>query len=811
MRIALVLSVLALIGVCLTASSRRSRRLTATPPVESAPGALAGWNVLLVSLDTVRADHLGCYGYAAGSTPNFDTLAAGGVLCRQAVAPAPLTLPSHATLLTGLDPHHHGARSNGVFRVRQDAGTLAERLKASGYRTGAVISAYVLDRQYGLNRGFDDYLDDLTEGSQPSRFGFRERRADQTNVAASRWLREHKAERFFLWVHYFDPHAPYDPPEPYRTRFAGRSYDGEIAFIDEQFGRLLGVLDEIGVRRRTLIVVVADHGESLGEHRELTHGIMIYDATVRVPMIWNAPGVLPSRFVVGAQVGLVDVAPTILDLLGLTIPSGTDGVSLVRPYVESRRVYIESLGPMFQYGWSPLVGLRSDAHKFIWAPSPELYDLVADPNELDNRIAQRRGQAEEMLASIRSRLGGDPALVRAVSSNLPMDDASRRKLEGLGYVFRTGTTQATQPALPDPKDMMDDWMLLQQAETLANRGEYARAIALLEPHLQARPGDLRSWEVLSECYQSLGQLDRALAAYRREVELAHRKVEAHVGVGSILMEMGKVAEAEAAFQQALTEDPQSSRALFGLGTVRLRQNRADEAMRLFEQAVELGRGSNTSMCWFNIGAIHHGAGRIEQARAAFEQSLKVDPANPRSARALAELLRQAGQEQQAIALLKSVVDQRPDAEACAALGQMYVQGGQVEPARKAFQKAIELRSDLPTAHLYLGVLEAGAGNAAEAERHLKRAIELAPGWAEAHFNWGVLLAINKRLPEAAEAFRKAVELQPNHAAAHNALGQALLTLNRTEAAEGHFRKALQIDPNLTAARENLNRCTTKPR
>jgi len=809
---ALILSVVALVAVSATAVWLRSRHLAAAGLIPVPPGCLKGWNVLLVSGDTTRADRLGCYGCPLASTQTMDALAASGVRFQHAVAPAPFTLPSHASLLTGLDPYHHGARTNGIFRVDDKVVTLAERLRSGGYRTGAVVSAYVLDRQYNLSQGFDDYDDDLARGEQAGTFGFRERRAELANEAAIRWLRRPKDRPFFLWLHYFDPHAPYRPPEPYRTTIADRPYDGEIAYVDDQFGRLLKVLDEIGARGRTLVVVVGDHGESLGEHGELTHGIMIYDATQRVPMIWNAPGILPAGAVVQSQVGLVDVASTILDLLGESLPANADGISLLRPEsARSRELYIESLGPKFQYGWSPLVGLRADDAKFILAPRPEFYDLRADPNELANLFDDRRRTAEQYHERLKTKVGGDLNLSMAVLGNLPLDAASRAKLESLGYVFAGTTTTATsRQALPDPKDMMGDWALLQKAESLADGGRHAEAVALLEPLVRRRPNNLRAWEVLSESYQALGRLDQALASYRQEAAIAHRKVEANVGIGSILLEMGKVSEAEEAFTRALTEDPQSHRAVFGMAALRARQNRSDEALRLFRQSAELGRGVNTSMALFNIGAIHYAAGRASEARRAMEEALAIDPANVRAARSLAEILRQAGRRKPAIEVLRRAIDLRPDAEALVALGQMLAEDGQLRPAREALNRSLDLNPSLPQAHLHLGIILAGERNFAEAETHLRRSTELAPGWAEGHYNLGVLLAMQDKLPPAVAEFTRTIELQPHHAAARNALGQALMSLNRNSEAAEQFRQALEIDPNFAVARENLHRCTTSP-
>ncbi len=808
------------------------------------PGTASGWNVLLVSIDTVRADRLGCYGYAGAATPTLDALAAGGVRCAWAIAPMPLTLPSHSSLLTGLDPHHHGARANGVFRLDDDVSTLAELLGQRGYRTGAVISAYVLDRRYGLAQGFEEYGDDLTEGHRPEKFGYRERTAAQANRPAVQWLREHRHEQFFLWVHYFDPHAPYEPPEPYRTRFADRSYDGEIAYADEQLGRLLAALDDVGVRDRTLVVVVSDHGESLGEHRELTHGMMIYDATLRVPVILEAGGVLPSGLVIDRQVGLIDVMPTVLDLLGEEIPPNLDGVSLLRSASAApRELYIETLATKVQYGWSPLLGVRRDDVKFIFAPTPELYDLRADPKELNNLLPARRELAGKLLDSLRALVGGDPELAGAVTGNLPLDRASREKLAQLGYVFSTDGSTTTQRALPDPKDMIDEWLALQRAQTLADRGEHAKTIARLEPLVRARPGNCEAQKTLALSYAALGQLDPALAAFRRVVKLSPHKAGARVDIGKILLEMGKVAEAETELRRALAEDPTSPGAMFGLGAVLARQNRPDEALRQFEACVEVGRGSNTAGAHFNVGSIHYAAGRLQEAREAFERSLAANPGFARAARALAEMMRQEGKRQQAIDLLTRTMDKRVDPEALVALGKLHAEVGHARQAVDALKRSIELRPDLSAAHyelamvlqqlgradeslshlqaclrlnpsdaashLQIGVTLAGRDRLAEAETHLRQAVKLAPNWAGGHYNLAVALAKRDRLDEAVASLRRAIEINPRYATAHHALGELLSRLGRSAEAEKSYRRAAELDPKFSPTTTSASQSATR--
>ncbi|MCP5113163.1 MAG: sulfatase-like hydrolase/transferase, partial [bacterium] len=353
--------------------------------IEAAPGALAGYNVLVITTDTTRADHIGCYGNLGVKTPVIDQLAKDGILFAEAITPSPSTLPAHTSLLTGLFPHHHGVRANGTFKVAEEVTTLAERFRALGYRTGGFISAYVLDSQFGLDQGFETYHDDLTKGTKHATHMFRERAAELTNEPAIEWLKASQAEPFFMWIHYFDPHAVYLAPEPFRTEYKDNPYNGEIAYADSQIGALLASLEQMGVRDKTLVIYTSDHGEGFGEHGEKTHSLLVHDATVHVPMILNAPQGLPGGKVVRREVSLVDVAPTVLSLLGEPATGEMDGIDLTRPPAPGERgVVIETIASMTLHGWAPLIGIRRSDYKYIQAPRPELYDLEDDPRELEN-------------------------------------------------------------------------------------------------------------------------------------------------------------------------------------------------------------------------------------------------------------------------------------------------------------------------------------------------------------------------------------------------------------------------------------------
>ncbi|MGH7337333.1 MAG: sulfatase, partial [Myxococcota bacterium] len=414
--------------------------------------------------DTTRADHLHAYGNQSVATPALDALARDGVLFAEASTPSPATLPAHSSLMTGLYPIHHGARANGTFHLGGQVETLAERLRAAGYRTGAVISAFVLDSRFGLDQGFELYHDDLSAGIKHSPHMFRERAAELTNEPAVKWLREHPGERFFLWVHYFDPHAAYLPPEPFRSEYASDPYDGEIAYADSQIGALLAELDDLGVRDRTLLVYAADHGEGLGEHGEDTHSLLTYDSTLHVPLLLSAPAALPRGRVIARPVSLIDVAPTVLSLLGLPRPGELDGIDLTQPALSpARSLFFESLSTMTLHGWAPLLGVRRGDWKYVFAPTPELYDLARDPRERTNRHDAEPARAAALHDELLAFVGGDPLVASRVGTPLELDDETREQLAGLGYVH-TAPSHATGDAPAarlDPKEGIRHWETVQ--------------------------------------------------------------------------------------------------------------------------------------------------------------------------------------------------------------------------------------------------------------------------------------------------------------------------------------------------------------
>jgi arylsulfatase A-like enzyme/Flp pilus assembly protein TadD len=557
-----------------------------------APGAGAGFNILLVTLDTTRADRLGCYGRTGAATPVLDRLAAGGVRFAEAVTVAPETLPAHATLLTGLLPPRHGVRINGESRLESRHTSLAEVARARGYETAAFVSAFVLDARFGLDQGFDLYDDrvDAAEGAVfPS--GMNERPAGRTTDAALAWLRARDRRKPFLaWVHYFDAHAPYAPPEPFAGRFAGSPYDGEIAYMDAQIGRLLEGLEAAGQRDRTLVIVVGDHGESLGDHGERTHSLFLYRSATRVPLIVSNPRLFPRPAVVdGTVVSLADVAPTVLDLLGVEDPPARDGLSLLATKADpNRSAYVESLVPYLDFGWAPLFGLRGLRHSYILAPRAECYDLRSDPGEQRNRLDPKTGKRGACAAQARQlerMLARLPSYEGVAAAAPSVDPETRERLQALGYLGGPGPGGAHGP-LADPKDMIDIASLVVDANALLAGGRPAEALEVAQRAAARSRHDRTVLNTLAKIYLRLGRLKDAEDALRA-LRAIQPRADASVLLAQILILDGRHEEAGKLLDEAEGQDPRHGGVHIARGDLLARQGRKEDARASYERAREV--------------------------------------------------------------------------------------------------------------------------------------------------------------------------------------------------------------------------------
>lgn len=514
-------------------------------------------SVLLITLDTTRADALGSYGRTPSVTPHMDELARQSVRFNAAHTVAPLTLPAHASMLTGLTPPRHTLRDNGLWPLPAEAQTVAELAAQRGLATGAFVSSSVLDRSFGLDAGFATY-EQPVRANRPDSSHFSERSASDTTRAATKWLRSRaRDESFFAWVHLFDPHVPYAPPESFQNSAGGDPYLGEVAFVDQAVGELLATLADLGQLDTTLVVLVADHGEALGEHGEPTHGVFCYQATLRVPLLIRDPSGLGAGTVVHEPVSVADLAPTIIEALELGRPDGLDGLSLFRRKPPADRgVYFECYAGYLDYGWSPLAGWLDATGKFIASSSPELYDLRSDAREASNLLPARneeRVRFERALAELASR----PSLQR--DRNVARDAALVRELGALGYAD-AGDVQGVlpnaleRPELPSPAERASELQSFLRANSLIEERAYSDAAALLEEILRDNPRNPLALDQLAFALMQLERFDDARAALERRVALPFRRAATHFNLATVLERQGEIASAVLHLRAALEID-----------------------------------------------------------------------------------------------------------------------------------------------------------------------------------------------------------------------------------------------------------------
>jgi len=600
----------------------------------SAPPARA--SLILISIDTTRADHLGCYGYAEGTSPHVDRWAREGVVFEQALSPVPITLPAHATLLTGYLPHRHGVRDNGVYRLPGDVPTLAGRLSAAGYNTAAVVASAVLDRQYGLARGFTRYDDPQTSGSG---LVIAERPAAAVTdaaLAAARTLQD----PFFLFVHYFDPHAAYAPPGPFAQRFRERPYDGEIAYVDSEIERLRLELGRAGRLGGAVVVVTSDHGEGLGEHGEATHGVFLYNATLHVPLVVIAPGRWPAGRRVAGPVSLADVAPTLAELAGLAPDPVADGQSLT-PLVagteEGARVFpLESEFGYNAYGWAPLVGLFDGRFKWIRAPQAELYDLATDPGERHNILARESDRARSLARRWREVVQGDRREL-AQAPGAKGDSAQLARLRALGYVAESAAPAKREGPLPDPKRAVASLALINDARSLIARGRFDEAASRLERALRDSPRNLSALVLLGSAHLMAGHPRRALGPLQKATEVGPANAEAAFNLGLAWAGVGDASRAEEAWRRTLALAPRTTDAAVNLIDLLSRTERPAEAEAVLADARK--RALESPLLDLLEGRLTLSRGDRLGARLALEKALRGNLPPPAAAEARALLAR----------------------------------------------------------------------------------------------------------------------------------------------------------------------------
>jgi arylsulfatase A-like enzyme/Flp pilus assembly protein TadD len=610
-------------------------------------------DVVLITIDTLRADTLGFAGNENVETPWIDRLAASGRVFTYAHAHNVVTLPSHVNIFTGRYPYQHGVRENAGFKLGDDLPTLATLLQQAGYRTGAFVGAFPLDARYGLARGFDTYDDNYPIDTRPTERVMAERHGNEVIALALQWWRKQAGSPRFLWVHLYDAHAPYAPPEPFASRYADNLYLGEVATVDSYLAPLLQPLLEPPPgqgRRPAFVVFTADHGEALGDHGELTHGLFAYEATLKVPLILWGPGVTPGSD--DRSVGHVDILPTVLKAVGIEAPGGLPGTAI--PLAASsappaeRDLYFEALSGYLNRGWAPLHGVLADRHKMIRLPLPELYDLATDPAEEDNLIDRERRLANTLRARIPATAVEEPT--RAAISQ---EEASR--LRSLGYVASNATPSDTFTPENDPKNLVDIDHKLHRVTLLYSERKLDEAARLAREIIAERPTMVVAYEHLSEALREQGRLDEAITALEGALShgVTHPSVLRQLGLS--LAEAGRgeeavrvlsstaggtdidslnalavayysanqLAKARATLNRVLELDAENTKALESLGAVALRENNPAEARRLLERAVALN--DKLPFSWNTLGVACQLSGDTGAALAAWERAVELDP------------------------------------------------------------------------------------------------------------------------------------------------------------------------------------------
>jgi choline-sulfatase len=682
-RLATFLSIV-LLAACNRAGDgdgKRDRGVAATVP--------AGTPVVLISIDTLRADHLPAYGYSGVATPAIDALRRDGILYENAYSHCPMTLPSHLSILTGLLPYQHEVRNNLGYTfdgARHDS--LPAMLKRSGYATGAAVSAYVLRSGTGVGPLFDFY-DDHISGPTNVSVSQLARSGNATVSIAETWIAQHNAQPFFFFLHVFEPHWPYEAPEPFRSRFAN-AYDAEVATADAAVGQFLARLKALGIYDRAIIVLLADHGEGLGDHGEGEHGVFLYREVIHVPLIVKLPKSQRGGETTAHPVQLIDIAPTIAQLIGATPRTQLAGVSLLDDPPATRRIYSETMLPLIHFGWSGLRSLVDARHHFIEAPRTEVYDVVADPREQTNVAASER----RVLADMRNAIA-QHASELALPTNVDPEEAA--KLAALGYLGQTRTSAASG-ALPDPKDRIAELEQLKAASELERRGELQAAIARYEAIVAANPRFADAWLRMAGAQETAGRLEDAVRSYRQALQVAPVLVQQIAGsLASLYLRLGQFAEADAHARLLLKTQPGAAHQLLG----RIALARGDRATAIREAQLAMQDPSYRGAATVLMATIAIHDGKFADALRlldTFKRSNAAPVLDLESTRgdALARMERIA----EAEAAFRSEIAAFPNnREAYTRLAVLYAMLGRANDAESALQRMFDANRSSSTAQL----------------------------------------------------------------------------------------------------------------
>jgi tetratricopeptide (TPR) repeat protein len=772
-----------------------------------APTEKAVRNVILISIDTLRPDYLSCYGYPRETTPHIDRIAGEGILFSNVISPVPITLPAHTSMLTGTIPPYHGVHDNLDYRLPPSRVTLAETLKKQGFATAGIVGAFVLNAQFGLDQGFDEYDDRFDRELYTFSTTVSERRAEEVSQHAVRWLKDHRNERFFLFLHYYDPHYAYRAPEPFASAFRDDPYAAEIAYTDHCIGQVIESLKDLELYESSLIVVTGDHGELFGEHGETGHTYFIYQGAIKVPLIFKLPGQNPA-LTVPDTVGLIDIVPTIRALLGIEPSSQLQGEDRSRLFKKGpsagsdAAVYSESLTAT-KYEANSLMALTTKRWKYIQTTRPELYDLAQDPTEARNLIAERPEQARDLQERLRRMLEAsfhedDAALESEV------DEETRRNLEALGYITSTNVRENFDfdQSRDDPKDVIGFHATYSRLSELVFRKDYPAAKALCETMIAERPGFLESYRTLAEIAKEEGDATAEVAQLRSLLAIDPRDHKANNNLGLVLADQGELDQAIAHYETAIQVDPEAAEPYHNLALALARSGRLDQAIAHYERALELDPESARTHS--ELGAILVRRGRPKEAAEQFREALKLDPEAGEAHYELGSILARQGKVHEALRHYTRAVEIDPrNDRAHDGLGLLLAQEGRSDEAAEHFLAALQINPRNAKAHNNAGLILAGQGKTRQAIAHFRKAAALDPELIQARLNLGRSLIQLGNSEEAIQQFRGVLQLDPRNAGAHNGIGLALARQGKLAQAIEQQRRALELNPKLAEAYHDL--------
>jgi len=708
-------------------------------------------NVILITVDTLRADRLHCYGFKPIETPTIDLFASRGVKFEHCLAQTPLTLPSHTTILTGTLPLFHGVRDNGGFVVPKDLITMAEVFKAADYTTAAFVGAYVLDSRWGLNQGFDYYFDqfDLSKFEKIS-LSMVQRPANEVIDHALSWLEINKEKPFFCWVHVYDPHTPYDPPEFWAQKYPEHPYLGEIAFTDHELGRLWNFLEANDLLPQTLLIFASDHGESLGEHKESTHGFFLYEEAIHVPLIFVTPLPKFQGISVAQTVSLVDVMPTVLEMIGLPAPKALQGKSLLpfffKPKKEARRLaYAETYYPRFHFGWSELQSVQDGRWKLILSPEPELYDLKIDPEEKNNLAFEQKKLLTRLEDEAKRYINQQSQNAFQLSLN-QIDEETRERLAALGYIGSFSDLAATSgKKLANPRDKIDVFNELSRAREIGMEGNAEEAIAVIKKIISQDPDISDAYFTLGNIYFRLNQFGTAITYFRQSLALKPDDIFAALNIANCYLKMGQSGEAEKFLLEFSRKGFPDSQIYFLLGNIKFFEQKYDEAINYYQECLNLNPDSASALN--ALGAVSTLRGELEKAETYLQRALQINPELTNANYNLAQVYELKGMTEKAIEAYRQELVHTPrHFKASFNLARLYRLLGETQEEERLLRVCLQTDPTFPLTYFYLARILLNQGKElATAISLVQKGIELKPEPKDLALGYFLLADLYNRL------------------------------------------------------------------